>query len=77
MELTFRPAEPVRPTCSRWTWALQMLAAEDPRKAQVVEMRFFGGLSVDETAEAPRDIGSAPFTPTGHSRGAWLYRTLV
>jgi RNA polymerase sigma-70 factor, ECF subfamily len=32
--------------------ALEMLAAEDPRKAQVVEMRFFGGLSVDETAEA-------------------------
>jgi RNA polymerase sigma factor (TIGR02999 family) len=32
--------------------ALTMLAARDPRKAQVVEMRFFGGLSVADTAEA-------------------------
>jgi len=32
--------------------ALSALAAEQPRKAQVVEMRFFGGLSVADTAEA-------------------------
>lgn len=32
--------------------ALQALAAVDARKSQVVEMRFFGGLSVEETAEA-------------------------
>ena len=32
--------------------ALNALAAFDARKAQVVEMRFFGGLSVEETAEA-------------------------
>jgi RNA polymerase sigma-70 factor (ECF subfamily) len=31
--------------------ALQDLAAIDPRKCQVVELRYFGGLSVDETAE--------------------------
>jgi RNA polymerase sigma-70 factor, ECF subfamily len=31
--------------------ALNALAANDPRKARVVELRFFGGLSVDETAE--------------------------
>ena len=31
--------------------ALQALAAEYPRQAQVVELRFFGGLSVEETAE--------------------------
>jgi RNA polymerase sigma-70 factor (ECF subfamily) len=31
--------------------ALSVLAAFDPRKGQVVEMRFFGGLSVKETAE--------------------------
>jgi RNA polymerase sigma factor (TIGR02999 family) len=30
--------------------ALEALAAVDPRKSQVVEMRFFGGLSVEETA---------------------------
>lgn len=32
--------------------ALTALAALDPRKSQVVEMRFFGGLSLEETAEA-------------------------
>lgn len=32
--------------------ALIALAAVDPRKSQVVEMRYFGGLSLDETAEA-------------------------
>jgi RNA polymerase sigma factor (TIGR02999 family) len=32
--------------------ALEALAALDPRKSQVVEMRFFGGLSLDETATA-------------------------
>jgi len=32
--------------------ALEELAREDPRKSQVVELRFFGGLSVEETAEA-------------------------
>jgi RNA polymerase sigma-70 factor (ECF subfamily) len=32
--------------------ALQRLAALDPRKGQVVELRFYGGLSVKETAEA-------------------------
>ena len=31
--------------------ALNALAAIDPRKSQVVELRFFGGLSVEETAE--------------------------
>jgi RNA polymerase sigma factor (TIGR02999 family) len=32
--------------------ALNELARRDPRKARVVELRFFGGLSVDETALA-------------------------
>jgi RNA polymerase sigma-70 factor, ECF subfamily len=34
--------------------ALNSLAAIDPRKGKVVELRFFGGLSVDETAEVLR-----------------------
>lgn len=34
--------------------ALTALAAVDERKSQVVEMRFFGGLSIEETAEALR-----------------------
>ena len=39
--------------------ALQRLAEIDTRKSQVVEMRFFGGLDVEETAEA---LGVAPNT---------------
>jgi RNA polymerase sigma factor (sigma-70 family) len=31
--------------------ALKALAARDPRKSQVVELRFFGGLSAKETGE--------------------------
>lgn len=31
--------------------ALQVLASVDPRKAQVIELRFFGGLTAEETAE--------------------------
>ena len=31
--------------------ALEKFAAIDPRKSRIVELRFFGGLSVDETAE--------------------------
>ena len=31
--------------------ALKTLTAFDPRKGQVVELRFFGGLNVEETAE--------------------------
>jgi RNA polymerase sigma factor (TIGR02999 family) len=56
--------------------ALQMLAVEDPRKAQVVELRFFGGLTIEETAEA---LGLS--VRTVHSdwalARAWLYRALT
>ena len=36
--------------------ALKDLADVDPRKAKVVELRFFGGLSVKETADRARDL---------------------
>jgi RNA polymerase sigma-70 factor (ECF subfamily) len=39
--------------------ALSALATLDPRQSQVVELRFFGGLSVEETAEA---LGLSPAT---------------
>jgi RNA polymerase sigma factor (TIGR02999 family) len=35
--------------------ALQKLAAQDPRKERVVELRFFAGLGVQETADVPGD----------------------
>ena len=55
--------------------ALDRLAAEDPRKAQVVELRFFGGLSVDETAEALGVSARTVHTDWVFAR-AWLYRAL-
>ena len=39
--------------------ALERLAALDPEQAQLVELRYFGGLSVEETAEA---LGISPAT---------------
>jgi RNA polymerase sigma-70 factor, ECF subfamily len=56
--------------------ALQLLAAEDARKAQVVELRFFGGLSVEETAEALQISVRTVHTDWALAR-AWLYRTLT
>jgi RNA polymerase sigma-70 factor, ECF subfamily len=56
--------------------ALRMLAVEDPRKAQVVELRFFGGLSVEETAEALEISVRTVHTDWALAR-AWLYRTLT
>lgn len=51
--------------------ALKELAVFDPRKAQVVEMRYFGGMSVEETAEA---LGVHPTTVKNDWRMAkmWL-----
>jgi len=55
--------------------ALEELERLDPRRAKVVELRFFGGLSVDETAEA---LGVSPQTVMRDWRlaRAWLAREL-
>jgi len=55
--------------------ALSALAGIDARKSQVVELRFFGGLSVEETAEA---LKVSPETVRRDWRLArsWLLRTL-
>jgi RNA polymerase sigma factor (TIGR02999 family) len=55
--------------------ALRVLAALDERKVRVVEMRFFGGLSVEETAEV---LGVSPQTVLRDWRLAkvWLLREM-
>jgi RNA polymerase sigma factor (TIGR02999 family) len=55
--------------------ALDRLAALDERKSKVVELRFFGGLSVEETAEA---LGVSPLTIKRDWKmaKAWLYNSL-
>jgi RNA polymerase sigma factor (TIGR02999 family) len=55
--------------------ALQALAAVDARKSQVVEMRFFGGLSVEETAEALHVSGDTVMRDWRLAK-AWLLREL-
>jgi RNA polymerase sigma factor (TIGR02999 family) len=55
--------------------ALEALAKFDERKSRVIEMRFFGGLSVEETAIV---LGVSPATVMGDWRlaRAWLKREL-
>jgi RNA polymerase sigma-70 factor (ECF subfamily) len=55
--------------------ALDRLAVEDPRKARVVELRFFGGLSVEETAAALGVSVRTVHADWAFAR-AWLFRTL-
>jgi RNA polymerase sigma-70 factor, ECF subfamily len=56
--------------------ALDELESDSPRLARVVELRFFGGLSVEETAEA---IGVSPRTVKGDwaLARAWLHEALA
>jgi RNA polymerase sigma factor (TIGR02999 family) len=56
--------------------ALNALAERAPRKAKVVELRFFGGLSVDETAEVLH-VSSITVMRDWKTAKAWLYRELT
>src|SRR5271167_1958656 len=56
--------------------AMDALARLDPRKVQVVEMRFFGGLSVEETAEVLK-VSSVTVMRDWNTAKAWLYRELT
>lgn len=53
--------------------ALKELSRLDARQGQIVELRFFGGLSIDETAEA-LSISHATVERSWASARAWLYR---
>jgi len=55
--------------------ALTELATIDARKSQVVELRFFGGLTVEETAEA-MGLNSATVRRDWTFAKAWLHRAL-
>jgi RNA polymerase sigma-70 factor (ECF subfamily) len=56
--------------------ALIALARFDRRKVQVVEMRFFGGLSVEETAEVLK-VSPITVMRDWSTAKAWLYRELT
>lgn len=55
--------------------ALEKLASEDPRKARVVELRFFGGLSMEEVARA-LDVSIRTVHSDWAFARVWLYRQL-
>jgi RNA polymerase sigma factor (TIGR02999 family) len=56
--------------------AMNALARLDQRKAQVVEMRFFGGLTVEETAEVLK-VSPVTVMRDWSTAKAWLYRELT
>src|SRR6266536_3536385 len=56
--------------------ALQALAAMDERKSRVVELRFFGGLTADETAVALQ-VSSKTVLRDWEFARAWLHRELT
>jgi RNA polymerase sigma-70 factor, ECF subfamily len=56
--------------------AMNALARFDPRKVQVVEMRFFGGLSVEETAEVLK-VSPVTVMRDWSAAKAWLHRELT
>jgi RNA polymerase sigma factor (TIGR02999 family) len=56
--------------------ALNALAAIDARKAKVIELRFFGGLTAEETAQV-LDISVATVGREQRLAEAWLYREMA
>jgi len=55
--------------------ALEKLAALDARQAQIVELRFFGGLTLEETAEVV-EVSTATVKRDWLMARAWLHREL-
>jgi len=55
--------------------ALKTLHVMDPRKSRVVELRYFGGLSIEETSEA-LGISTVTVTRDWQAARAWLAREL-
>lgn len=55
--------------------ALTALAQIDPRKAQVVELRFFGGLNFEETAEVLK-VSAVTVSRDWTMAKAWLHREM-
>jgi RNA polymerase sigma factor (TIGR02999 family) len=55
--------------------ALEQLAQMDPRQNRIVELRFFAGLSIEETAEVMQ-LSPATIKREWNSARAWLFREL-
>jgi len=55
--------------------AMKQLASLDPRQCEIVELRFFGGLSIEETAEAV-NISAATIKREWATARLWLYNAM-
>lgn len=56
--------------------ALRFLESVDPQKSKIVELRYFGGLSIDETAEL-LNISPRTVRREWQRSKAWLYRLIT
>jgi RNA polymerase sigma-70 factor, ECF subfamily len=56
--------------------ALKELAKLDPRKSRVVELRYFGGLSLEETADI-LDVSTMTVRRDWRAAKAWLYKEVM
>lgn len=56
--------------------ALRALALIDPKQSRIVELRFFGGLTIEETAEV-LDLSAATIKREWSTAKAWLYHELA
>ena len=62
--------------CCRWTWPSTSSRRVDARQAQIVELRYFGGLSEQEVAAA-LSLSRATVTREWQSARTWLYRRMT
>ena len=75
-----RPARPRRRrglAGDSWTWTRRWtrLATEEPSAAELVKLRYFAGLTVEEAAEALGDLGRTADRDWAYAR-AWLFQQL-
>lgn len=55
--------------------ALTNLAAIDPRKAEIVELKYFGGMTIEETAEV-LEVSTPTVERDWHMAKIWLHREI-
>jgi RNA polymerase sigma factor (TIGR02999 family) len=75
LELIDRQGTPYQVDLLALHEALERLDRDEPVKSQVVELRFFGGLSIEETAEA-LGISTGTVKRQWTTARAWLFREL-
>jgi RNA polymerase sigma factor (sigma-70 family) len=70
------PTQPIEIDLLDLDLALTKLEAFDPRKSRIAELRFFGGLTLEETGRV-LDVSLATVERDWQGARAWLYKTLT